>query len=335
MSECLKTIEVICEGLTLGCSSGRITEMLREKGMQVSQFDTQQSGLLAIVNRDAEIKERAHRAEAVEKKLYEVSNNLGLPNCTQEGRLLRPNEILESLHVDLELRMLNNAIFSADQLQKMMAPFKKAREAAERDLATANKLAHDWETLAIHRQGLIGEANQRNDDLQRQLDEAKSNANLMRIELETYSDLLTTANQSLANLDAKYKTILENAATKIADQQTTIEWLREALAFAACCIKSGEQWSETCEQVIGQALAATTPQPEQQEVIIPSASIMADEAQDEPWCYWHYVCDCGCNAVHVYHHKCLSIQCKCGAWISTPKLAVYAKPEQENTDENV
>lgn len=33
-----------------------------------------------------------------------------------------------------------------------------------------------------------------------------------------------------------------------------IERLRKALAFAACCIKSGEPWTETCEAEIGGAL---------------------------------------------------------------------------------
>jgi len=31
--------------------------------------------------------------------------------------------------------------------------------------------------------------------------------------------------------------------------------LREALAFAKCTIKSGEPWTETCEEMIGSVLA--------------------------------------------------------------------------------
>ncbi len=36
--------------------------------------------------------------------------------------------------------------------------------------------------------------------------------------------------------------------------RATLAEARDALAFAASCIKSGEPWSSTCERVIGKAL---------------------------------------------------------------------------------
>lgn len=44
-------------------------------------------------------------------------------------------------------------------------------------------------------------------------------------------------------------------ATVIAIQGQRIARLREALAFAASVIKSGERWSDECERIIGGALS--------------------------------------------------------------------------------
>jgi hypothetical protein len=40
------------------------------------------------------------------------------------------------------------------------------------------------------------------------------------------------------------------------DRDDEINELRKALAFAASVIKSGEGWSETCDEIIGGALEA-------------------------------------------------------------------------------
>lgn len=145
---------------------------------------------------------RAYRAEAVEKKFYEVSNNLGLPNCTQEGRLLDPHEILSSLHADLEQRMRNNAIFSADQLRKMMAPFKEAREVAERDLAAANQRVVELESV-----------------------------------IEKLKDALAAKN--FTTLSFNEQQVLQKES---ADQQAEIVRLRKALSSTAARIKNLRSW---------------------------------------------------------------------------------------------
>lgn len=46
-----------------------------------------------------------------------------------------------------------------------------------------------------------------------------------------------------------------DTSSKAADYRAEIARLREALAFAASAIKSGEAWTPICEEVIGGALA--------------------------------------------------------------------------------
>ena len=49
---------------------------------------------------------------------------------------------------------------------------------------------------------------------------------------------------------------------KNGEKRETIRELVKALAFARCCIKSGEPWTDTCEEVIGAALTAARGQKE-------------------------------------------------------------------------
>lgn len=55
---CCATIEALWEGLNNDYTSGRITKLLREKGINVSRADVQKAGLLAIVNRDCDLNDR-------------------------------------------------------------------------------------------------------------------------------------------------------------------------------------------------------------------------------------------------------------------------------------
>lgn len=59
-----------------------------------------------------------------------------------------------------------------------------------------------------------------------------------------YDDLAKTIDDAVALIDPPAKAVL-NEVVK----------LRRALGFARSVIKSGEPWTETCEQIIGGALA--------------------------------------------------------------------------------
>jgi len=43
---------------------------------------------------------------------------------------------------------------------------------------------------------------------------------------------------------------LRIAQDALSNEQKTTDKLRKAIAFAACTIKSGESWSQTCEEIL-------------------------------------------------------------------------------------
>ena len=53
---------------------------------------------------------------------------------------------------------------------------------------------------------------------------------------------------------------IDELQSEIAFLEEEIYELRKALSFAACCIKSGESWTETCEEIIGKLLRQEKPE---------------------------------------------------------------------------
>lgn len=47
---------------------------------------------------------------------------------------------------------------------------------------------------------------------------------------------------------------VENLESEVSFLEEKHNELKQALSFAACCIKSGESWTETCEEIIGKLL---------------------------------------------------------------------------------
>lgn len=87
-------------------------------------------------------------------------------------------------------------------------------------------------------------------DIYRQQMEARVEKALRDTQAECHILGQRAISAACAERDAEYRILLESA--KLHD--TRLLALEEALAFAACTIKSGEPWTETCENVIGALL---------------------------------------------------------------------------------
>lgn len=150
-------------------------------------------------------------------------------------------------------------------------------EEHEGDKRALASLSKAWPYLADHASHIDGEFNNAHEYvrrtlalLRRQLAEAEATMQARAVarlaleaeyeaEVAALTERATTAERRLEEMEREERRVhadLSAALRGMNDAQQEVARLREALAFAASCIKSGESWTPTCAEIIGGALSS-------------------------------------------------------------------------------